>query len=341
MKRWKNQIVCIGIILVLCLANMVQALYNHKLFANEQNLLQLYTQEVIPQIVCIGDSLTNGTGGDGVSYPSHLSDLLWEDSIYIPVLNLGVGGENTATISGRMGAIPYQVEEVVIPKDVEAVPIQFISEENKLIAPLRQGDAGINPCTIAGVEGRLSIEQESYQDAEYAYYFTRTEAGEEVFVEEGTTVHTSAAEVYKDGIFLVFMGENQGYRDIDELIVQQKAILSLQEKHSDKYLILGITSGTAEERKELERRMAETYGDKYINLREYLSTQGPDDAKLTVSEGDLQKMAQGQIPDCLLSDEVHFNAKGYQVIAEVVYERMQKLGYFDEVMNAVELYGDR
>lgn len=335
-KPKKITILVVGILLVI---NMGQFLYNHQLYANEQNLLMLYTQEMIPHIVCIGDSLTNGTGGDGVSYPSHLQDILWENSIYVPTINLGVGGENTVTIAGRMGAIPYKVKDFVIKEDCTPVQIEFISEENKLICPLRQGEAGINPCEIAGVTGTLSIEQENYMAAEYTYYFTRNEVGKSVHVTNGTELHTRAAESYKDGIFVIFMGENHGFNDIDDLIAQQKEILSLQEKHNDKYLILGMTSGTKKERQEMESAMENTYGARYINLREYLSTQGPYDAKVTLNEDDLKKMEQGKIPDCLLSDHVHFNAKGYQLIAEVIYDRMVELGYFDSVMGAVELYG--
>ena len=328
------------VIIVLLLGVSAVLFYDrHRIYAEEQNLLQTYTNTTIPEIVCIGDSLTAGTGGEGVSYPSYMEELLWEDSLYIPVRNLGVGGENTVTIAGRMSALPFKVSGFTLPADTTPVEISFLAEKNKSIAPLRQGEAGLNPCRIAGVEGRISIEQEDPKSAEYTYYFTRTESGEEVAVEEGTTVETNAKDAYKDGIFIVFMGENGGFDSIEDLVAQQKAILSLQEKNKGKYIVVGITSGTAAERAELEAAMRAEYGERYVNLREYLSSDGVYDAGIEPTESDLAQMAEGKIPDCLLSDDVHFTKKGYTVIAKKLYAYMMELGYFDEVLDEAKLYG--
>lgn len=335
----KHNKIYIGIILVLMLLCAGLALISHRLYANEQNLLQTYTNEIIPEIVCIGDSLTAGTGGEGISYPDYLEELLWDKSLYIPVRNYGVGGENTVTIAARMGAIPFRMEDFTIPSDTTPVEVHFISEENKLVQPLRQGDAGINPCVIAGVEGRLTIDQTDYKDTSYTYYFTRSEAGNKTVVEKGTPVETYASSARKDGIFIIFMGENHGYNDIDDLISQQQSILALQDKNRDKYLILGLTSGTKAEREELETKMQETYGSKYINLREYMSTKGPYDANIDLTNSDLEQMREGKVPDCLLSDGIHFKPDGYRLIAEQVLERMNQLGYFDDIIDTVEQYG--
>ena len=324
----KRIITCL--ITVLSIMCCMLVLIGHRLYANEQNLLQAYLQEVIPEIVCIGDSLTAGTGGEGISYPSYLSEKMSEDKLYIPVRNMGVGGESTATIAARMGAIPFRVQAFTIPADTTAVEISFIKEEGRKLEA--HADVGISPCVIAGIEGRMTIEDNKC-------YFTRSNEGKVVEVEEGTTVQTYAQTAFKDGIFIVFMGENGGFRDIDDLVYQQRQILALQGKNSDKYLILGMTSGTAEERQELEERMTAEYGDKYINLREYLSTQGVYDAKISLTEADKEQMAIGKIPDCLLSDGLHFKPVGYQLIANIVYNRMWELGYFDEVKENIENYG--
>lgn len=325
-----KQRIYIIVIILLCAVCMSVGVISHKLYANEQNLLQAYEREVISEIVCIGDSLTAGTGGPGISYPEYLSKKLSEDKLYIPVRNMGVGGESTATIAARMGAIPFRTSAFTIPADMTPVEIQFLKEEGRKLEA--HADVGISPCIIDGVEGRMTIENN-------VCYFTRAEAGDAIDVTEGSQVQTYAQTAFNDGIYIIFMGENGGFRDIDDLVEQQRAILQLQEKNSDKYLILGMTSGTAEERQELEERMKEEYGERYINLREYLSTQGPYDAKIELSDTDLVEMRDGKIPDCLLSDGLHFKPIGYQLIADIVYERMWKLGYFDEVMDNVEQYG--
>ena len=40
----------------------------------------------------------------------------------------------------------------------------------------------------------------------------------------------------------------------------------------------------------------------------------------------------------LMSDAVHLNEYGYRAMGMIVYERMDKLGYFDGVKNAIATY---
>ncbi|WP_290092342.1 hypothetical protein [uncultured Dubosiella sp.] len=42
-------------------------------------------------------------------------------------------------------------------------------------------------------------------------------------------------------------------------------------------------------------------------------------------------MENGKVPKCFLSDEVHFNEIGYRLVGNLIYERMDSLGYFDAV----------
>ena len=78
--------------------------------------------------------------------------------------------------------------------------------------------------------------------------------------------------------------------------------------------------------------MVEEYGDKYINLREYMATDAIYDAGLEPTQDDLYRMQMGYTPFSLLAiDELHFNATGYELIGKLVYNRMESLGYFDEV----------
>jgi len=47
----------------------------------------------------------------------------------------------------------------------------------------------------------------------------------------------------------------------------------------------------------------------------------------------------GKVPPSLLADYIHFNAKGYTVIGDLIYERMKELGYFDDLQETVKEYG--
>lgn len=83
--------------------------------------------------------------------------------------------------------------------------------------------------------------------------------------------------------------------------------------------------------------MQEEYGDQYINLRQYMITMGMSDAGLEPTEADIERIAEGLVPASLLVDDmVHFNAMGYTLIGNLVYERMYELGYFGEIIMAIE-----
>ena len=318
--------------------------------------------QYLPGIVCWGDSLTAGAGGNGVTYPKVLQSLILEhisdqyslkshpDSKYtylmdprdytveIPVINMGVGGENTMTITGRNGAIPYIVSEsLTIPADTTPVQIHFTSKGGEYVAPLRQGQAGVNNVTIGGIEGKLSISQESNTSKDYSYYFTRSSAGEAKTVPAGTEIITAASSQYLDYITVIFMGQNGGYKDFDDLIRQQRAIIDHQTANNDRFIIVGLHTGTEESRQALEAAMEAEYGEKYINLRQYMSTNAMTDAGLEPTAEDSAQMQQGSTPTSLLvhKDNVHFNAVGYKLIGNLIFDTMNELGYFDEVRNAL------
>ncbi len=330
--------------------------------ARRYEIVQSVVTQYLPGVVCWGDSLTVGAGGAGTTYPLVLQRLIKENILdpfnsennvelnrgflkkldynlrMVPVVNMGVGGEDTRTIAGRNGAIPFTVKEnFIIPADMESVEIKIDGG-----APLRQGTAGMESVEIAGIEGEMVIEQESYMASDYMYYFHRKEPGIAVEVEAETEIITSGSKMYLDYLLIVFMGENGGYADISELIEQQMSIVEHQTTNSDRYIIIGSHTGTEVEKAELESKMEEEYGAKYINLRSYMSSQGIKDAakicgtEVVLTEKDQEMMRLGMTPESLLSDTVHFNKYGYELIGYLLYERMDKLGYFEEVKEVME-----
>lgn len=306
--------------------------------------------QYLPGIVCWGDSLTAGYGGEGVSYPSTLSKLVNENIIDVldisylleapEVVNLGVNAESSITIAGRAGGIPYvTAEDIVIPSQVLPVELPFLSEDGKEVLPNGVGYSGLDNITISGISGNIGMESDA-ESGKRKYYFTRIEAGEEVKVPKGTEIQTYGSTHFLDFFPVIFIGINDG---IKELIKSQKAIINHYQKNKENYIIIGIPNGTAEERADLEAAMIDEYGDKYINLREYMSLSGIDDANkqldagIKITEHDKEMMAEGKVPASLLiEDEFHFNAYGYELIGELVYNRMNQLGYFDKVRTEID-----
>lgn len=339
------------IILVVCIGFTEDGFIVEKRKESRRVELQESLSEICPGIICWGDSLTVGTGGNGTYYPDVLEqqiqeklmplDLLPEniaDAPVIEVINMGVGGEDTNTILGRNGAVPFVVsEDFVIPKEAEPVEITFCSANGKVVGPLRQGNRGMESVAINGVEGIIQVIQESYTSQAYSYTFTRNKKGKSVEVIAGTPIITQGSGVGLDCWTAIFMGENGGYDSPADLIEQQRAIINHQTSNNEKFIIIGLHTGTAEERAELEEAMINEYGERYINLREYLCTKGLNDAGLNATEEDLAMMQLGMTPASLMiEDKCHFNEHGYRLIGELIFERMNQLGYFEEVQNIID-----
>jgi lysophospholipase L1-like esterase len=307
----------------------------------KQEKISLIEQSInaeFPGIIVWGDSITAGVGGEGTTYPNVLQKLINANVYNIPVINMGVGDENTNTIMGRAGTVPFVVNSFTIPPDTSKVKITIKSSNGSDVSLLRQEDVGVNPVTIYGVSGIISIQQVSDKIQEFTYYFNRTEPGPPVNVEDGTIMTTAATNSvdYQNYIPIVFMGQNGGWSEKpEELISQIKSIVNM-DKWNDKYLVLGLTSGTAESRANLELAMNAEFGGRYINLREIIAKSGLEQLGIDATEADLNAMNAGSIPPSLLSDEVHFNSSGYTFIAQAIYDRMIELGYFDTIKELIE-----
>lgn len=324
--------------------NAQQKEHQEKIKLIEQSIheeIEQFVNEDFPGIIAWGDSLTAGTGGEGTTYTDVLQSLIKTNILTktniksIPVINMGVGGEGTHQIMGRAGSIPFIVNSFTID-DSSKVTIKFPNGDSANI--LRQGDKGVNPVTINGTSGIITIEQESFSSQEYSYYFNRTEPGAPVNVEDGTIMTTAAATStdIQNYIPIVFMGQNGGWGgNPEELITQIKSILNM-DKWNNKYLVLGLTSGTAESSANLELAMASEFGDRYINLREYIVKNGLEQQGLDATEADMNAINKGAIPPSLLSDTIHFNSSGYKVIGQAVYDRMIELGYFDNILELID-----
>ena len=108
-----------------------------------------------------------------------------------------------------------------------------------------------------------------------------------------------------DGIFIIFMGENHGWNDDPKVLLgQQKAILEMQTSCQGKYLIVGLSTGNSETREKIDHAMEVVHKDKFVNVREYLSSDGPSDAGIVPSVDDLNRMQDGEIPECLRADSL-------------------------------------
>ena len=327
-KKWGGVINCIVIILSLLIC-MSPLIVKGTRWVCRKRIETIRTEiaREFPGVVCWGDSLTAGAGGNGTRYPSVLSEKIAEKYAPISVLNMGVGGEDTKTILARAGKLPiYVTKDFVIPADTETtVEVQFALEDGSKVTPLRQGNGGMNPVTINGITGTLQVQQDDIWDTEVAYFFKRAEAGNEQKVTAGTVIVPQfASEINDKRISVIFIGTNGGYASIAHLMEQQKMLIE-----SEHYLIIGLTRENAEKFAEMDAALEAEFGKRFLNLRKWICENGLERAGLIATDADRTAIEKGQMPPSLMSDGVHFNQHGYQIIGEAVFERLDELGTFD------------
>lgn len=287
-------------------------------------------------VCCWGDSLTRGVGvGDSYSkaFPYVLYGLLDGRK----VINCGVGGENTISIASRQGGLPNIVQPFTIPSDETATEVTIKNIYGGECGILLQGGsaldpitgeyvmtAQINPCTIAGVEGTMT-----YTSGKY--YFARTNSGSSVTVTRPTVLITNAMKKLRSNINVIWIGTNGGFTTSSELIECIEAMINYMRPINKKYIVIGIhhlVSTVTETFEMIEKNMAMHFGRRYINQRKYMIEYGLSDAGITPTVEDTTAISQGKIPPSLLSDNVHYNDKGYNIIANLIAERGKELGYW-------------
>lgn len=285
---------------------------------------------------CWGDSLTRGVGvGDSYSkaFPYVLYGLLDGRE----VINCGVGGENTINIASRQGGLPNIVKPFTIPANASKVEVKLTNIYGGSTGILLQGGsaldpttgkyvmtAQINPCSINGVEGTLTYENGKY-------YFSRSENGESVIVSRPTPLITYAMKSMRDNINIIWIGTNGGFTTSAELIECIEAMIDYMSPINKKYIVIGIhhlVSTVTEMFETIEKNMAMHFGRHYINERKYMIEYGLSDAGITPTSEDTTAISQGKIPPSLLYDDVHYNDKGYNIIATLASERGKELGYW-------------
>ena len=284
----------------------------------KKEILDEVKNNTTPYITCWGDSLTAGGGWTGTL----------ETLSGIPVYNGGTGGEDSRCIMARQGGDIMTINNITIPATTDTITIASRKTDGGIptqfgykVSPLLQGGAHVNPCYIGTVKGTLRWTGSSYADINGTWTFTRSEAGEEVVINRPTAIRTDF-DINRNNpkVMIIFIGQNGGYDNNDDLIRQHRLMI----EHSDceDFIVLGLSSGTADSRKDYEAAMLKEFGRRFISLRAYLSQYGMEDAGLEPTEDDKAAMMLGKVPQSLLSDTVHYNNACKTVIGNMLYRKL-------------------
>ena len=259
-----------------------------------------------------GDSLTAGAGGSGTSYPNVCASELGITSFK----NCGVGGENANTIACRQGGDSL----ILKPGNVNEYSLSELTDiYGTQCNPLRQGSGSnsVNPIYINGVKCNLSISQTNTTDQNAKY--TITGYNEPLLAE--TPVKFAGCDI-KSKITIIFVGQNG-----PGLAERLSIIDSMISKINDKYIVMGLSSGSATSRSDEESQMLSKYGVHYFNTRNMLSKYGMSMMNLTPTTSDVNEMSKGEVPSSLRSDSVHLNANGYTALGKMLAQKIRACGY--------------
>jgi hypothetical protein len=259
-----------------------------------------------------GDSLTAGAGGSGTSYPNVCASELGITSFK----NCGVGGENANTIACRQGGDSL----ILKPCNVSEYSLSELTDiYGTQCNPLRQGSGSnsVNPIYINGVKCTLSISQTSTTDPNAKY--TITGYNEPLLAE--TPVKFAGCDI-KSKITIIFVGQNG-----PGLAERLSIIDSMISKINDKYIVMGLSSGSTTSRSDEESQMLSKYGVHYFNTRNMLSKYGMSIMNLTPTTSDVNEMSKGEVPSSLRSDSVHLNANGYTALGKMLAQKIRACGY--------------
>ena len=300
-----------------------------------------------------------GSTANGGNYVTVLTKLL-KSYVYtnLEVAGCGIGGETTASIAARADTETYYLYldgAVTVADATVSVPLTHYASCGR-VGILRQGgSAHVNSVTIVGkdtngndisVSGTLAVALTNDApsgtdirtcDAKYLNYtFTRNDGKtNEISFVSGARVITKSSYLYDGRTCIIFMGENGGYSDIQELIKQQEEILAAC-GNPEYYLIISSTSGSYESRTEIREALSARWGKNYINMgdkinsREAYEFAGYSESVISTVESNI---ALGKVSTLLIKDSCHPNAVGYAVIGNLIFERLIEIGVFDAIFD--------
>lgn len=282
-----------------------------------------------PDIVCWGDSMTAGAGGNGRSYPLILGELLTAAGSTAKTFNAGVGGETSVTITARQGGNPFivRITDKLIPATTTPVVITLDQIGSETVRPLLQGNGAPGygfTGTLAGVEGTIALVKPNggnTWDAANYYTFTRKTAGNEVAVTRPETFYLDFANAHLGDIHVIWIGQNGP--STARAISDAKAIIQRMEALNKRYIVISKPTSTGAD----DSVFFAEFGSRFLPIRKYMVEFGLEDAGITPTEQDLTDIANGTVPTSLRTDAVHWTAQGYTILANQIFKKLKELGW--------------
>ncbi len=278
-------------------------------------------------IICWGDSLTEGMGMTvGYNYPKQLqSDLNGQ----YKVINAGVSGEAVDAIFARANiSSPTLTDNIVFEKGTASVELhyEFLSVDGEKKAQMKGlgNELSIGKIIIDGQEFALSYKSAAvYKDG--IYTLTRQNADAKLTLKKGTPIKFDYSAIYsKKYCNVILMGANNTGLTTQQLIEKYKQLGATSDKNI--YIIPYFTENDVAE------EFKKAFGDNAVDIRDYFMNHAHDDYKIEKTKMDEWCIKKGKVPSTFQynnqRNECHLSDIGYKVMADQVYKKGVKLGYW-------------
>ncbi|MBR6401378.1 MAG: hypothetical protein IKS17_09235 [Firmicutes bacterium] len=270
-------------------------------------------------VSCWGDSFTLTADASATSYAGVLAS-----ELNCTVYNIASDNDTLMAVAGREGGIPIMVTPFIIPEDKTPSEITLNNVNGEKMQLDMSKNAGLNPCTIGGVEGMISKMNDKL-------YFTRSTSGERTMIMEPAVVYTRGMNLRLSDITVFFVGSDELFADPEATVSVYRAMADNLDEGNDKYIVMGPVRGDLAQLKAVEEALSAEFGDKFLNLRQTLcdDAQKPHD-NFTLSAQDIKDAQSGIVPEAYFASENYFNDIGTYATGSAAAEYMRSLGYFED-----------
>lgn len=263
---------------------------------------------------CISDNL------QVPSFPAYLSKYTNMSLVY----NVAASNDSIEMVAARQGGVPMYVSPCDIVSNKKKIEITLENEYGTNLIPDFSKNAGLNPCKINNIEGVISTDDSG------KLYFTRNESGYENIVATPTTVSTRAMDMRLNDITIFFVGSDTIYKNKDRLVdIYTKMVNNLK---TDKYLIIGPVAGTSEEINNGNEVLANTFGNKYINLLEYLNGDAITEYNIELSDDEKNAITEkNTLPSVYIDvhNKNYFSDTANDIIGKKIADKLKSLNYIN------------
>lgn len=274
----------------------------------------------------------------GDTYPSRLQSLLGEE---YKVLNSGDGGEDVVTISARQGAFELRMaNEIVFNAGVRKILLgdgsdngfRTVAGDKVALTAALGRDVAVNPIFVDGKRYTLFYTNYVWRAPrqQNKLWLEREGCKDVVIIPTNALVTMSSAEVVPNAYCeIILMGANGGWQnEVENLVAVHRRMIARRGEGKPFIVIAPFWTGFEDAQVEA-LKMA--FGKHVIDFRREAILRGLETEGIIATAQDNEELRKGHVPPSLLyknRPDCHMNAKGYDFLARIVFERGRDLGYW-------------